>query len=251
MRVSSSMPSLSLTRRIGRVVGYPPLCEMSDLRRREFHEPLLQADRLEDLPGKWQAAILKAEQNRRKLRPVEQRMGRPLATAESFPPVGDPRGCFSIAAGRRSLSPLPPPPDRGAYADGPGSGLSLCILRRRPGRRRGSADTQAPLSVAIKSTGDDLRGPPVPDFLQSPLAGKRPGDGRLPNPVEISLGPRGLCQCVEGGPPIPLNVALRRTPSAVTVGFDRQSPPPRYVSSDRARTRDDPIGESRDSGELA
>jgi hypothetical protein len=31
--------------------------------RREFHEALLEADSFEDLPGKWQAAILNAEQN--------------------------------------------------------------------------------------------------------------------------------------------------------------------------------------------
>ena len=43
---------------------------MSDLQRREFHDALLEADRFEDLPGKWQAAILKAEQNRPKLRVV-------------------------------------------------------------------------------------------------------------------------------------------------------------------------------------
>jgi hypothetical protein len=29
---------------------------MSDLRRREFHEALLEADAFEDLAGKWQAA---------------------------------------------------------------------------------------------------------------------------------------------------------------------------------------------------
>jgi hypothetical protein len=38
---------------------------MCDLQRREFHEALLDADAFEDLPGKWQAAILKAEENRR------------------------------------------------------------------------------------------------------------------------------------------------------------------------------------------
>ena len=43
---------------------------MSDLQRREFHEALLEADSFEDLAGKWQAAILKAEQNRPKLRVV-------------------------------------------------------------------------------------------------------------------------------------------------------------------------------------
>jgi hypothetical protein len=43
---------------------------MGDCQRREFHEALLDADTFEDLPGKWQAAILKAEQNRPKLRTV-------------------------------------------------------------------------------------------------------------------------------------------------------------------------------------
>jgi hypothetical protein len=40
---------------------------MSELQRREFHEALLGADSFEDLPGKWQAAILEAEGNRPKL----------------------------------------------------------------------------------------------------------------------------------------------------------------------------------------
>jgi hypothetical protein len=40
------------------------------LLRREFHEDLLEADSFEDLPGKWQAAILEAEQNRPNLRIV-------------------------------------------------------------------------------------------------------------------------------------------------------------------------------------
>ena len=58
------MASAELSRRVKRVVGYPPLSEMSDLQRREFHEALLDADTFEDLPGKWQAAIVEAEQNR-------------------------------------------------------------------------------------------------------------------------------------------------------------------------------------------
>jgi hypothetical protein len=41
---------------------------MSDLQRREFHEALLDADSFEGLPGKWQAAIVKSEQNRPNLR---------------------------------------------------------------------------------------------------------------------------------------------------------------------------------------
>jgi hypothetical protein len=64
------MGSEELSRRVEKVVGYPPLSEMGDQQRREFHEALLKADRFEDLPGKWQAAILEAERNRRKLRVV-------------------------------------------------------------------------------------------------------------------------------------------------------------------------------------
>lgn len=41
---------------------------MGDLPRRELHEVLLDADAFEDLPGKWQAAIVEAEQTRPKLR---------------------------------------------------------------------------------------------------------------------------------------------------------------------------------------
>jgi hypothetical protein len=41
---------------------------MSDLQRREFQETLLGGDTFEDLPGNWQAAILKAEQNMPNLR---------------------------------------------------------------------------------------------------------------------------------------------------------------------------------------
>ena len=43
---------------------------MSHLQRREFHEALLEADRFEDLPGKWQAAIVEAEQSGPQLRVV-------------------------------------------------------------------------------------------------------------------------------------------------------------------------------------
>jgi hypothetical protein len=52
------------------VVGYAPLSGMSDVQRREFQEALLDPNAFEDLAGNWQAAILKAEQNRPKLRIV-------------------------------------------------------------------------------------------------------------------------------------------------------------------------------------
>ena len=55
------MASAELSRRVEKVVAYPPLSEMSDPQRREFHEALLEAKSFEDLPGKWQAAILEAE----------------------------------------------------------------------------------------------------------------------------------------------------------------------------------------------
>jgi hypothetical protein len=64
------MASAELSRRVEKVVGYPPLSELGDLQRREFHEALLDADSFDDLPGKWQAAIVKAEQSRPGLRVV-------------------------------------------------------------------------------------------------------------------------------------------------------------------------------------
>ena len=54
---------------------YPPLSERDELQRREFHEALLEAATFEDLPGKWQVAILEAEQNRPKQRLISQRLG--------------------------------------------------------------------------------------------------------------------------------------------------------------------------------
>ncbi len=53
------MASAELSRRVEKVVGYPPLVEMDDQQRREFHEALLEATTFDDLPGKWQAADLR------------------------------------------------------------------------------------------------------------------------------------------------------------------------------------------------
>jgi hypothetical protein len=64
------MASAELSRRVEKVVGYPPLSMLDDVQRREFHEALLDANIFEDLPGKWQAAILEAEQSRPELRVV-------------------------------------------------------------------------------------------------------------------------------------------------------------------------------------
>jgi hypothetical protein len=64
------MASAELPSRVEKVVAYPPLGDLDDFQRREFHEGLVEADGFEDLPGKWQAAIIAAEQNRPKLRVV-------------------------------------------------------------------------------------------------------------------------------------------------------------------------------------
>jgi hypothetical protein len=58
------MASRELSRRLKEVAGYPPLSEMSEDQRRELHEALLDSECFEDLPGKWQAATLEAEQAR-------------------------------------------------------------------------------------------------------------------------------------------------------------------------------------------
>jgi hypothetical protein len=59
-----SVASAELSRRVGKVVGYPRLVEMSAEQRREFHEALLEVQTLEDLPGKFEAALLNAEESR-------------------------------------------------------------------------------------------------------------------------------------------------------------------------------------------
>ena len=64
------MASAALSRRVRKVVAYLLLCDMSDLQRQDFHEALLYADTFEDLPGRWQAAMPKAEENTPNLRIV-------------------------------------------------------------------------------------------------------------------------------------------------------------------------------------
>jgi hypothetical protein len=68
------MASAELSRRVGKVVGYPPLCDLSGHQRREFHEALLDADAFEDLPGKWRAAILKGRRERAQSADRRQRL---------------------------------------------------------------------------------------------------------------------------------------------------------------------------------
>jgi hypothetical protein len=62
------VPNAELSRRVEEVVACPPPCAISEDQRREFDEARLDASRSE----KWQAAILKAEQARPRLRFVSR-----------------------------------------------------------------------------------------------------------------------------------------------------------------------------------
>ncbi len=64
------MASPALSRRVGKAVAYPPLCDASEDQRRELHEALLEATRSRTCP-KWQAAAVEAEGNRPKLHSVD------------------------------------------------------------------------------------------------------------------------------------------------------------------------------------
>jgi len=64
------MASAGLSRRVEKVVGYPPLCEIGAGSAARVPRGAARRRQLEDLPGKWQPAILKAEQNRPNLRLV-------------------------------------------------------------------------------------------------------------------------------------------------------------------------------------
>jgi hypothetical protein len=65
---------------------------MSEQQRREFHEALLDADSFEDLPGRWQAAIVAAEQHSNdipKARPAPDPLAGDMAPV---PAIGRPSG---------------------------------------------------------------------------------------------------------------------------------------------------------------
>ena len=55
------MAPTDLCGRVEAVADRPPLCEMSAEQWRELRAELDAADAVEDLPGKWQAAVLAAE----------------------------------------------------------------------------------------------------------------------------------------------------------------------------------------------
>ena len=51
----------ALEERVAAVTGVAPIGELSQPDRAELEELVDQADALEDLPGRWQAAVLEAE----------------------------------------------------------------------------------------------------------------------------------------------------------------------------------------------
>ena len=57
--------SAELSRRVEKVVGYPPLSELDALQRREFHEALLEAATFEDLYAERRAREPQTRQQRR------------------------------------------------------------------------------------------------------------------------------------------------------------------------------------------
>jgi hypothetical protein len=67
MRAPHFRGSSSATRSQRSRLRKPPLGESP---RREFHGGLHEADAFEDLPWRWQAALLPARQNRHRLRLV-------------------------------------------------------------------------------------------------------------------------------------------------------------------------------------
>ncbi len=65
------MPTAELAERVRAALEAPPLAEMAPAQEAELRAALARATDLEDLPGKWQAAILAAERNRPDLRVVK------------------------------------------------------------------------------------------------------------------------------------------------------------------------------------
>ncbi len=124
------MASAALSRRVERVVGYPPLSEASADQRREFHEALLEAGAFDDLPGKWQAGILRQSG---KSAPAAARRGEVAARPSNF---------ARQRAGLPAAVNAGPPRARDAYRATP----------RRSAQGKGSSRARPASSVARSLT---------------------------------------------------------------------------------------------------
>ena len=52
---------MTVAERVEAALHRPPLCEIGAAARAELDEVVAGADSFDDLPGKWQAAVLRAE----------------------------------------------------------------------------------------------------------------------------------------------------------------------------------------------
>ena len=153
------MATAELSRRLEKVVAYPPLSELDDLQRREFHEALLEAGSFEDLPGKWQAAILEAEQNRPKPSGREQR----VSAARS-------RAGYAVYSGWRSTRML----DRGWETLAVASCSSAGSGARPTARAAGSASaycmSQTPATTIANRMTPAMKSPTVISYRRRSAA---------------------------------------------------------------------------------
>jgi hypothetical protein len=140
------MASAQLSRRVEKVVGYPLLSELGDLQRREFHEALLEAGRFEDLPGKWQAAILKAESKGPKLRAIRWRYEKTAARSPSHVRL-------SIRKYEAHAAAAPPVPGAGT-CNPSGSSTEAAGVSPERVRRRTDPDPRRAPQTARRVTSD-------------------------------------------------------------------------------------------------
>jgi hypothetical protein len=69
------MASVELSRRVRKVVSYPPLADLGETQRPEFHEALFEAGTFEDLPRKGQAVVVEADTEPAEAAAHQQRLG--------------------------------------------------------------------------------------------------------------------------------------------------------------------------------
>jgi hypothetical protein len=168
--------SAALSRRVQKAVDYPPLCEMSDVQRRELHQVLLEADNFEDLPGKGR---------RRSSKPSRSGPTYGSWATTSLSPRSPPAAAGETEAARDRRAQR-----RGAACPGPPSGRRCHLIRRA---RRMPPSEPPPGRVYARhelggGTGADLDAPaavvPVDAHLRLPSTatvtrmGANPGVGK-------------------------------------------------------------------------
>jgi hypothetical protein len=89
-----------------KVVGTPPLSALSAVQRREFTRALLEADALQDLPGKWPAAILTAASTEQILVPAVAPPRAIVGPAVATPQIFEFDGLPPMYAGRVRVGPF-------------------------------------------------------------------------------------------------------------------------------------------------